>query len=119
MIVDKWLRGRLPTPTEEQAFQALDELKEVAQEIDELTRDEKYWEAYRRLTGCITFLSMASQRHPTALPAIIQQLLKWIQRIKGAIDKVIQGIGGSGYSIAFSAPPGMVTVSVSFAVEAS
>ena len=118
MILDKWLRGRLPTPTEEHAFQALDELEEAAQEIHELTRDKKYWEAYRRLTGCITFLSTASQQHPTRQPEIIQQLLKWIQKIKGAIDTVIRGIGGSGYSITVSVPWGL-SLAVSFDVKAS
>jgi hypothetical protein len=117
MVLDKWLSGELSTPTEDDTRQALNEVEKVAQNIEMLTKEKEYWEAYRRLTGFITFLSTASQQHPTRQPEIIQQLLKWIQKIKGAIDTVIQGIGGSGYSITVSVQG--LSLTVSFTIEAS
>lgn len=118
MIPDKRLSGKLSAPPKDDISRALDELEDVAQEIETLAKEKKYWEAYRRLTGCITFLSAASQQHTSRQPEIIQELLKWIQKIKRAIDTVIRGIGGSGYGISVSVPWG-VSLAVSFDVNAS
>jgi len=115
MILDNWLSGNLRILTEQDASKALDELNEVAEGIEKLTREGKYWEAYTRLTACITFLNISFQQQRTQQPRIIQRLLNWIQNIKGTIDKVVQGIGGSGYSIGVSLPFG-ASISVSFTV---
>jgi len=115
MILDKWLEGELETISYDSVSRALNELGEEADKVTDLAQGEKYWDAYIRLTACITFLNMASQQHPTRQPAIIQRLLNWIQKIKGAIDKIVKGIGGSGYSIGVSAPFG-ISISVSFTV---
>lgn len=120
MIVESWLSGNLRAPSEEDAFKALDELEEVGEEIQRLTGEGKHWEAYTKLTGSIAFLNVASEKHPTTRPRIIEGLLNWIQKSKAAIDKIIQGIGGSGYSIGVAATfPPKVSFTVSFTVKAS
>jgi transcription termination factor Rho len=119
MILENWLSGNLRTPTEEDAFRALDELDEVAEEIEKLAREGKHWEAYTKLTACVAFLNMASQEYRTTQPSIVQKLLNWIRKLKAAIDKIIQGIGGSSYSIGVSLPLGGVSLSVSFTAKAS
>jgi len=93
---------------------ALEELDKEGSDIEELANKDT-WNAWIRLTACITFLNMASQLYPTKQSGIIQRLLNWIQKVKGAIDKIVKGIGGNGYSIGISAPFG-VSISVSFPV---
>lgn len=116
MILDKWLSGEIVSISLDIVEQALDELEGEGEKVRHLAQSGEYWDAWIRLTACITFLNVASQQHPTRQPAIIQRLLNWIQKIKGAINKIVKGIGGSGYSLGVSAPFG-ISISVSFTVE--
>lgn len=120
MILDKWLGGDTTSIYDVKGSifpdvidKALDELEGEAGKIMNLVQTGKYWDAYVRLTACVTFLNMASQQYPHKQPAIIQRLLNWIQKIKSAVDKIVKGIGGNGYSIGISAPFG-VSISISF-----
>ncbi len=118
MVLDKWLRGEVMSLRWDEVEKFLDELNREASEIENLAKSvesEKCWNAWIRLTACISFLNLASQQHPSKQPAIIQRLLNWIQAIKGAIDNIVKGMGGNGYSIGVSAPFG-VSISISFTV---
>jgi len=75
----------------------------------------QYWDGYTRVVNCITFLNVAGLQFPHMLPSITQRLSSWIQKIKGAIDKIAKGVGANGYSIGVSIPYG-ASVSISFPV---
>jgi hypothetical protein len=120
MILEDWLNGNLKTLTEEDASKALDELESVGDEIQSLTGQGKHWEAYEKLNGSIALANMASEQHPTKQPRIVQKLLAWIRKLKGAIDKMVQGIGGVGYSVSIAASiPPKLSITVSFSVKPS
>lgn len=118
MVLDKWLSGELTSVSLEIVEGALNELEGEGGKIADLAESgesEKCWNAWTRLTAYVSFLNVTSQQYPSKQPAIIQRLLKWIQKMKNAIDKIVRGIGGNGYSIGVSAPFG-VSISVSFTV---
>jgi hypothetical protein len=118
MVLDKWLTGELMSVSLEMVETALNELEgEEGMIVDsgESGESKKCWNAWTRLTLYVSFLNVASQQYPSKQPAIIQRLLNWIQKIKGALDKIVKGIGGNGYSIGVSVPFG-VSISISFPV---
>ncbi len=110
---NKWIEeGLIP---EEHLNNALNMLKSKEENIESLLQYGKPWEAYGELMACIALFNATAQQYPAKRPSIIQRLLTWIKNIKSTLDKIINGIGGNGYSIGVSMPWG-VSVSVSFPV---
>jgi hypothetical protein len=118
MILDNWLDGRLQTLADKDALRALDELEEEAREIEKLTGEGKYWEAYKRLFACISFFNTVAHQYPNIRSGIIRRLLDWIEKTKKAVDEIVKGVGGNGYTIGVSLPFG-VSVAISFLVPVS
>lgn len=113
MVMDRWLSNQVETISPEMIDKAFDELEGTEKEIEDLADRRDYWDSYARLTACISFFNAAGQQQPSKQPGIIGRLLNWIQKIKSVVDKIVKGVGGSGYSIGVSAPFG-VSVSISF-----
>lgn len=116
MVMDRWLSGRVETISPEMVDEALGELESETEELQSLVKQGKHWDAYIRFASCISFMNNAAQQQSSKLPAIIQRVLSWIQKIKAVIDSIVKGIiGANGYSIGVS-PPFGVSVSISFPV---
>jgi len=117
MLVDMWLNGEALVITPDVVSQALKELDEELKEIKGLALKGKYWEAYKRLVACISFLSIAAQQQPGDQTAITRRLLDWVETIKPTVDNIVWGLGGNSYIIGVSAPLGGISISVSFPVK--
>jgi len=115
MVLDKWLTGEVIFLSAHTIDQALDDLEEETERIRQFADAGKYWDGYIRLAACISFLNMAGQQEPSKRRDIMERLLAWIQKIKGAADKIVRGIEANAYSIGVSAPFG-VSISISYTV---
>jgi hypothetical protein len=115
MILDKWLAGEIISISFDMVEQALNELELVGDEIGRLAKEGQNWEAYTRLTDCLSFFNRAAAQLPDRRHGIIERLLDWIQRIRNAMDQIVSGVGGNGYSIGISIPFGL-SLSISFPI---
>jgi hypothetical protein len=113
MVLDKWLTGEVTTVSVETVDKALGELEEEGKKIRQLVDSEEYWNAFTRLTACISFFNIVAQQQPSKRGGIIGRLLNWIEEIKSTLGRIVRGVRGNGYSIGMSALFG-VSVSISF-----
>lgn len=114
MVLDRWLNGDDVDFSPKTVTSALDEFEEEAKRIEDLVfRERRYWDACTRLITCISFFDTAVEKEPSNESRIIQRLLAWVREIQRDLNKIVQEVGASGYSIGISAPFG-VSVSPSF-----